>query len=284
MRSTKVVLSLLLGTLLVFAFACSQEPSPTPTPTPTPTATPTPTPAYIDMNTGGDAGNNMETAARISLPASGTGYLNEIPGDFQDYYTFNISAPGTINISMTPSFGTNFNLCLKSPTGTTVASSNRSGYETESISHQMAGIEYWFVVVDQEAGSGNYSLSISFNPIFQNDMNTGGDAGNTLETAASIALPAESTGYLNEAIGDSRDYYTFLITAPGTINVSMTPSFGANFDLYLEDPYGETQASSTKVSYQADTISYNSSTTGYWFVRVEQEAESGNYSLSISFE
>lgn len=281
MRITKVVLLLLLGTLLVSAFACSQEPSPTPTPTPTPT--PVPTPAYIDMNTGGDTGNNMETAARISLPASGTGYLNEIPGDNQDYYTFNISAPGTIDISMTPSFGTNFNLCLKNPAGTTVASSDRSGYETESISYQVAGIEYWFVVVDQKAGSGNYSLSISFNPIFQNDMDTGGDAGNTPETAVSIALPAESTGYLNDAIGDSSDYYTFLITAPGTIEVSMTPSFGADFDLSLEDPYGETQASSTKAGYQADTISYNSSTIGYWFVRVEQETGSGNYSLSISF-
>ena len=279
MRITKVILSLLLGTLLVSAFACSsQEPSPTPTPTPVPTI------AYNDMNTGGDAGNNMETAARISLPASGTGYLKEVPGDNQDYYTFNISAPGTINVYMTPSFGANFNLCLKNPTGTTVASSNRSGYETESISCQVTEPEYWFVGVDQNAGSGNYSLSISFNPIFQNDMNTGVDAGNTPETAASIALPATGTGYLDEAIGDGRDYYTFPITAPGTINVSMTPSFGANFDLSLEDPYGTTRASSAKAGYQADTISYSNSTTGYWFVRVEQEAGSGNYSLSISFQ
>jgi hypothetical protein len=280
MRITKFVLLLLLGALLVSTFACSEGPSPTPTPTPSPA----PTIAYNDMDTGGDAGNTMETAARISLPASGTGYLKEIPGDIQDYYTFNISVPGTINVSMTPSFGANFNLCLKNPIGTTVASSNRSGYETESISYHVAETEYWFLGVDQAAGSGNYSLSISFKPIVQNDMNIGGDAGNTPETAASIALPATGTGYIDEAIGDSVDYYTFLITALGTISVSMTPSFGTDFDLSLEDPYGTTRASSTKAGYQADTISYNNSTTGYWFVRVEQEAGSGNYSLSISFE
>lgn len=278
MRIIKCVLLLLTGTLLVSTFACTEGLSTTPTPTPTLAS------AYSDMDTGGDAGNNMETAARIYLPASGTGYLDKISGDDQDYYTFNISVPGTLNVSMTPSFGANFDLCLKNPTGTTAASSNRSGYETESISYQVAETEYWFVEVDRKVGSGNYSLSISFNPIFQNDMNTGGDAGNTPETAASISLPASGTGYLDEAIGDGWDYYTFLITEPGTINVSMTPSFGANFDLYLVDPYGTTQASSTKAGYQPDTISYSNSTTGYWFVRVEQEAGSGNYSLSISFE
>jgi hypothetical protein len=276
MRIIKCVLLLLTGTLVVSTFACAEGLSTTPTPTPVST--------YNDMNTGGDAGNSMETAARIYLPASGTGYLNEISGDNRDYYTFNISVPGTLNASMTPSFGANFNLCLKNPTGTTAASSNRSGYETESISYQIAETGYWFLEVGQEAGSGNYSLSISFDPLFQNDMNTGGDAGNTTETAASIPLPASGTGYLDEAIGDSWDYYTFLITASGTINVSMTPSFGADFDLYLEDPHGTTRASSTKAGYQPDTISYSNSTTGYWFVRVEQEAGSGNYSLSISFE
>ena len=94
MKKARTALGLTLGIMLVsglaLGMACSSDNGGnggTATPTETPAATPTETPSsQNDMNTGGDASDSTDQATAISIPASGTGYLDH--QDRHDNYGF----------------------------------------------------------------------------------------------------------------------------------------------------------------------------------------------------
>ncbi|MFW9922177.1 MAG: hypothetical protein ACFFDW_02700 [Candidatus Thorarchaeota archaeon] len=122
---------------------------------------------------------------------------------------------------------------------------------------------------------------VETNPnLIQNDANTGGDAGNTFETATLITQ-GNFQGRLQN--NDVDDYYRFSIQNLNNIVIScsLTGPTDADFDLYLYDPYGNERdysagyTSSEEVTYQAIYI-------GYWRLRIFAYFGEGDYSFTLT--
>ena len=117
-------------------------------------------------------------------------------------------------------------------------------------------------------------------PTTQNDCGIGDDASNTKSGANFISTPKSCNGFLYSS--DRYDYYKFTVTKGSTIDVSVTPLNGADFDLYLYNPSGSEKASSRLGGDSTDSISYVADSSGDWRIRIFQYSGSGDYSLSIN--
>ena len=113
----------------------------------------------------------------------------------------------------------------------------------------------------------------------QNDMGTGGDAGNTNETATLISA-GSGTGYLDST--DTNDLYLVSLSSGQTISVSMTPPSGSDFDLYLYAPDTSLIDQSTYSGSTTDGVEGVATSSGYFYIQVEQYSGSGTYSLTIT--
>ena len=119
--------------------------------------------------------------------------------------------------------------------------------------------------------------------VVQNDMGTGGDAGNSFEDATSITVPkgiGEWHGYLGSF--DTEDYYKFSVSSGSTIKSTLEPPAGADFDLYLYGPDWDEIGRSTQKGSVIESIKSTAATSGYYYVRVSMYSGYGSYSLSIA--
>ncbi|MBU2565620.1 MAG: pre-peptidase C-terminal domain-containing protein [Candidatus Thermoplasmatota archaeon] len=113
----------------------------------------------------------------------------------------------------------------------------------------------------------------------QNDAGSGTDAGNTLDTALQIN-PGSYSGYMDSA--DGNDYYKFNVNSGQTIQVSMTPPSGVDFDLKLYNPSNTEKASSTAGAGTTDSVTFTADSSGYWRARIYYYSGSGTYSFTVS--
>ncbi len=118
--------------------------------------------------------------------------------------------------------------------------------------------------------------------VVANDAGTGGDAGDTLSTAA--WLPASNdTYYGNLTSGsDDNDYYGVNMSTDTGIAVGLTSPSGADFDLLLYDSNGSTIDSSYSIS-SYDSVSSNGTGVGGTtvYINVDRWSGSGQYTLQI---
>ncbi|MEM2878929.1 MAG: pre-peptidase C-terminal domain-containing protein, partial [Candidatus Hadarchaeales archaeon] len=139
---------------------------------------------------------------------------------------------------------------------------------------------YHYIRVYLYEGSGIYSMTVTVaGGATQNDMGTGGDAGNYLSNATAI-LAGSGTGYIDST--DTDDYYKVNLIAGQTISVSMTPPTGSDFDLSLYDASQWEVDSSLLGGSQTDMVSYTATSSGYHYIRVYLYEGSGIYSMTVT--
>jgi hypothetical protein len=226
-----------------------------------------------DANSGGDAGNTFADATLIS-PGTYEGWIGS--GDRKDWYKFSVNNGQMINVDLNPSLGSNFDLKLYAPSESVRATSEHEGSSAEYVSYVADSSDEWRVKIYIKSGSGNYSFSLSIT--YQNDADSGGDAGNKFKTATPISVNKTYSGFLMPS--DTQDWYKFNVTSlEGYINVELTPPVGVNFDLKLFNRKGTEKAFS---SYSAgkEYISFYPDSTGEW--RIQILGGSGKYVFNVS--
>lgn len=126
--------------------------------------------------------------------------------------------------------------------------------------------------------SGLYTIPVN---AAQNDCGTGVDAGNSFAAATTVTLPKNNCqGQITAS--DAQDWYKFNVASGSTISTSMTPQSGADFDLCLYDPSGNSVGCSTAGGSNPDSVSHTATVSGNWVVQVYQYSGTGTYTLSVS--
>ena len=116
----------------------------------------------------------------------------------------------------------------------------------------------------------------------QNDVGTGGDAGNTFSVATSIN-PGSYNGILcNSESDNGNDYYKFNVTSGQYIYAGMTPPCGINFDLQLYNPSNNLKAGSYLGGGTTDSIFFKANSTGQWRIRINTTTGEAQYSFYLS--
>ncbi|MEW6592573.1 MAG: PGF-pre-PGF domain-containing protein [Candidatus Hadarchaeota archaeon] len=122
----------------------------------------------------------------------------------------------------------------------------------------------------------------------QNDMGSGGDAGSSLDTAATIALLSGTgyMGYLEGVLDDSSDYYKVYVSSGQTISVSMTPWSGADAGVDVWTSENELEYASPLFGDSTKTYQKTAAQSGYFYIiainRGGGQVNAGYYSLTIS--
>lgn len=141
-----------------------------------------PNPTQDDAHSGGDAGNDFNTATTINFPAGYPGILcYSDPEDTNDWYKFNATSGKTIIANMTPPYGVDFNLELYDPNGNLRAGSYLGPGYTDSVSIITDVAGYWRIRIYIVSGEALYYFNI-INP-------HGGGGGNPPNEPDSINPP-----------------------------------------------------------------------------------------------
>ena len=209
-----------------------------------------------------DIGYNCDTGDKIvralpiyvgepidpTVPGRGrTGTLDQAENDEDDWYRFTACQGQTIEASV----DNGFSIELADSTANTVS----IPYTVEET-----GIYYVHVF----GGNGDYTLSISLNG--QNDANTGGDAGNSINTATPIT-PGSYTGYMSYT--DTEDWYSFSVNSGDGIFVTLQPveKREADYDIHLYNPSGMLVYSAQY--YGEDELEYPADESGTWKIKID---------------
>lgn len=115
----------------------------------------------------------------------------------------------------------------------------------------------------------------------QNDANTGGDAGNTLNNATSISLGSYQGILCDSDPTDTNDYYKFYAESSQNIYVNMTPPPDLDFNLELYDPNENLTAGSYNGAGCTDSVFYTADSSGNWTTRIYISNGEGQYSFDI---
>lgn len=74
---------------------------------------------------------------------------------------------------------------------------------------------------------------------------------------------------------DLEDYYKISVSSGHTLTVTMTPQSPADFDLYLYNPSKVLKAKKETRGNVAESITYQTDSSGYWFIKVTEVAGAG---------
>jgi hypothetical protein len=230
-----------------------------------------------DMGSGADAGGSLSDATAIHA-GSGSGYINST--DTADYYKVQVSSGQTVMASVTPPYGSDFDIKLYDTSQSQIDSSSLGGSATDSVEGTASASGYFYVTVYRYSGEGIYSLTITVTGgTTQNDMGTGADAGSSTSAATAISA-GTGTGYIDAT--DTSDFYKVSVTSGQTVRVSMTPPTGSDFDLALNDTSQSWIDSSTLGGSQTDTVEGTATSSGYFYIGVNSYSGSGIYSMTVT--
>jgi PGF-pre-PGF domain-containing protein len=111
-------------------------------------------------------------------------------------------------------------------------------------------------------------------------MGTGGDAGSTNDTAATISQ-GSGTGYM----GGTVDVYKIAVSSGQTLSVTMTPPSDANYDLTIRDSSVALDQSTNGVG-QTESADTTAVSSGYLYIWVSkasvEEGDNHNYALTVT--
>lgn len=113
----------------------------------------------------------------------------------------------------------------------------------------------------------------------QNDAGSGGDAGDTFNTAIHV-VASSYIGYVADS--DTNDWYRFSVQGGANISISVQPTGPNDVDLELYDPMGHWKAGS--YSGGSDAVTFTADQTGYWRIRILLYSGWGTYDFTISVQ
>ena len=180
-----------------------------------------------------------------------TGSLDPDAGDDQDWYRFYVCEGQSIQTSIETS--EDFGVYLMDSTGNNLGTS----YDVD-----ITAIYFVCVFSNDGANSGNYYLDVSL--INQNDAGSGGDAGNTVNSALRIN-PGTYVGYMD--FNDVEDWYSFAVNQGDSITFNVVPLEKSDYDIHLYNPNGIKVHSATY--YGEDTLEYPIDQSGTWTIQLD---------------
>jgi len=235
-----------------------------------------------DANTGGDAGDNFDSATIIGIGI----FYGSLPlDDIDDFYTVYINSNRHAAITLSGDNGTDFDLHLYAPDRNIIQSSQNND-SNEYIETDILNYGYWFVRIEKYnlTNHGNYSILLqtsaitSTNPTFmQNDAGSGGDAGNTFYSATSITR-GQHNGMLVDF--DYYDYYRIDLILGDIISIHLSFQASVNFDLFFYAPSVRRIALSTS-GITDESIVITVSETGSFRILVSRLTGFGEYEIII---
>lgn len=113
---------------------------------------------HDDAGSGGDAGDDFDTATEISV-GNYEGFVESF--DVNDYYKIFVSEGNTIHVTMTPPIGSNLDLKLFDPNEDLVGESTNVGDVEESISYTAETSGDHFILVYFVSGTSSYTLNVT---------------------------------------------------------------------------------------------------------------------------
>ncbi len=251
-----------------------------------------------------DAGNEISRAMAVypgemidDWPGRGrTGTLSASDGE--DWYFFSVCNGQSIQLSMTPASGFDFDIALWDDDGVERASSTNSGSTPESTSFTADYTARWYMQILYISGTGDGGYSFDVNLVGQNDASSGNDAGDDFSSATLIGEGAHE-GYLD--INDEEDWYTFQVDAGDGIHLLLEMknlAYLSDFDIALYNPSGDKVHEENY--YYDDELWYPADVSGQWrakinifpgYTDIPQPTEwdywtygSGAYSLTFTLE
>jgi hypothetical protein len=138
----------------------------------------------------------------------------------------------------------------------------------------------WNVNVSgQFANLASADSSYSFQYVYENDANSGNDAGSSFSTALGIQL-GSYTGLLYGA--DTVDMYKFDASAGQNYYFNLVPPSTADFGISVYDPNWNFVVGSDLGTGRTNYGSFTATSTTSWFVKIYLTSGSGQYGFSIS--
>ncbi|MBE6693656.1 MAG: hypothetical protein E7589_02690 [Ruminococcaceae bacterium] len=221
----------------------------------------------------GVSNNNSFTAAQEI--AFGADYKGQLAvNDTNDYYKFVISESGRINLKVTTAMAYTWYELYNASEAKVWGDDYTKG--VDGYLHLTAGTYY--IRVAKNYDYGNYSFKVNFESAKESFAENETTSNNSYEYASSITFGTEYKGQL--AINDTNDYYKFVITESGRINLKVTTTMEYTwYELY--------NASEVKVwgdDYTKGVDAYLHLTAGTYYIRVAKNYNYGNYSFKVNFE
>jgi len=213
-----------------------------------------------DVGYNTDAGNRVQRSIPLyvgehvdqGVPGRGrAGSLDPDNGDDADYYRFTVCDGQTIQVSM--SSGENYDIGVYDSSGLPVGTS----YLADATGIFFAGIS-----ANEGANAGDYTFSVTLSG--QNDVDTGGDAGNDIGSATIIS-PGSFSGYMSE--NDQEDWYSFSVNSGEGIFVTVEPLEKSDYDIHLYNPSGELVHS--EQYYGRDELEFPADASGNWKIQLD---------------
>ncbi len=214
-----------------------------------------------DVNYNTDVGNSIYSAAPLypgepndKAPGRGTEGQLDPGGDTTDWYYFAVAEGQTIEGSIS-----NFEMELKDPSGENTLASGTS----VSATAEKTGNYFLRVYTPEGASAGSYELNLAVSG--QDDAGSGGDAGNSIDNAASVS-PGSYQGYLDS--NDWSDWYSFDAgNGEGIIVDLKIKGIKSDFDVHLYNPDGEMVHEA--MYYGDDTLEYPADMSGTWTIEID---------------
>jgi hypothetical protein len=218
-----------------------------------------------------DYAGNTQAAGRNLGTLNGTQTVRDFVGssDTNDYYQFNLSAQGSLNLALN-GLSSDADVQILNSSGAVIGSSSYGGTTAESINLSGLAAGTYYARVYQYSGDTNYNLSM-----------TADYAGNTTTAARNLGT-LSGTQTLRDFVGssDSNDYYTFNLTGTTNFNLSLT-GLNADADVRLLNSAGTVIASSAWGGNHDESIN-RTLDAGNYNVQVLQYRGDTNYSLNLS--
>ena len=103
---------------------------------------------------------------------------------------------------------------------------------------------------------------------------------NNAESSASTGLCSNTNIAGSMSSSSDVDWYKFVVSTPGTVNISLSHGTSVDFDWYFYATTG-TPLTFKTTSSNPETGSYSVTTTGTYFIKIISYSGSGNYTLNV---
>ena len=229
------------------------------------------------------AGSNTGSARNVGT-LSGTKTYNEYVGFFDsgDYYKFNTSGNGVVNVTLNGLSG-DAKVELLNSGGTVIQSNSKSGTAAETFVYGAASGTYYLRVVPAGASTASkYTLSFSKTAIPFDS------AGSTFGTAATIWPDADGDVTTNGILlngFNQVDTYKVIATEPGLVYASIG-GVTDDLDVILYNGSGTELSHSSAGGFLPNFVAYDSTQGGTFYLKVVQHTtgstgSASKYTLSV---
>ena len=222
-----------------------------------------------------DAGETAEEAIDLGS-GSYRGYM--LDDDDEDRYKLTIEKGQIVRLTLNYPAELGINAYLKNATGNTIASAVISTGR-EKILEYVAGKGEHYLLFKRSSVYGEYAFNIEIEN--QNDAGSGGDAGDDFSTA-SLIQEGSLTGFL--LARDSSDWYGLSVFKGQIVNLAITAAPGLDVSLALLNSNSNIVAYATAPEGQEKKLDYCANTTDFWFIRINRNSGSGQYTLKIQLQ